>query len=311
MRCSEGILVHSASATISAQYEYGPFGEVLRATGPMATVNPFRFSTKFQDDETGMLYYGYRYYDPSTGRWNSRDPFGERGGQNLQGFVRNSPTKRVDTNGGIDIEVEPICPQCHTRPNPLDANCRCTPRIPAPKCQSTVNERDRVVTVAKCEIMILFGHGFQGQPWSFNFESPCSAGGFAACYPGETNRRIQHPIPGVETHDEECVWLPEDPSHSLNNPWKTTIAMAWEDGFDLDIRHNLGTLIEGADKVAKELCKKKCCTEVIIRGHPFTPFAAGNKHVPPGFTISWNCTKKSGRFWSDDGKFNFPYNGSW
>jgi RHS repeat-associated protein len=57
----------------------GPFGEVLRATGPMAKVNPFRFSTKYQDDETDLVYYGYRYYNPSTGRWLSRDPLGEPG----------------------------------------------------------------------------------------------------------------------------------------------------------------------------------------------------------------------------------------
>jgi RHS repeat-associated protein len=57
----------------------GPFGEVIRATGPMAKGNPFRFSTKYQDDETDLLYYGYRYYNASTGRWLSRDPFEESG----------------------------------------------------------------------------------------------------------------------------------------------------------------------------------------------------------------------------------------
>ena len=35
----------------------------------MAKANPFRFSTKYQDDETDLLYYGYRYYDASKGRW--------------------------------------------------------------------------------------------------------------------------------------------------------------------------------------------------------------------------------------------------
>ena len=43
----------------------------------MAKANPFRFSTKYQDDETDLLYYGYRYYNASTGRWLSRDPIGE------------------------------------------------------------------------------------------------------------------------------------------------------------------------------------------------------------------------------------------
>ena len=58
-----------ANGAVAAQYEYGPFGELIRATGPMAKVNPFMFSTKFYDWETGLYYYGYRYYNPSTGRW--------------------------------------------------------------------------------------------------------------------------------------------------------------------------------------------------------------------------------------------------
>jgi RHS repeat-associated protein len=59
---------------VVGNYEYGPFGEVIRQTGPMAKANPFRFSTKYQDDETDLLYYGLRYYTPSTGTWPSRDP---------------------------------------------------------------------------------------------------------------------------------------------------------------------------------------------------------------------------------------------
>jgi hypothetical protein len=55
------VLVNAADGTNSAVYEYGPFGELLRATGPMAKANPFRFSTKYQDDETDLLYYGYHY----------------------------------------------------------------------------------------------------------------------------------------------------------------------------------------------------------------------------------------------------------
>jgi len=52
----------------------GPFGEVIRATGPLAKTNPFRFSTKYQDDESDLLCYGDRYYKPSTGTWINRDP---------------------------------------------------------------------------------------------------------------------------------------------------------------------------------------------------------------------------------------------
>jgi hypothetical protein len=59
-------LVKADGSGLTAQYAYGPFGELLRATGPMAKANPFRFSTKYQDDESDLLYYGYRYYNAST-----------------------------------------------------------------------------------------------------------------------------------------------------------------------------------------------------------------------------------------------------
>ena len=70
-------LTKGTDGTIAAQYEYGSFGEVLRATGSMAKANLFRFSTKYQDDESDLLYYGYRYYNAGTGRWLSHDPLKE------------------------------------------------------------------------------------------------------------------------------------------------------------------------------------------------------------------------------------------
>jgi hypothetical protein len=50
-------LVNADNGTVAAEYEYGPFAELVRATGPLASVNPIRFSTKFTDDETGLMYY--------------------------------------------------------------------------------------------------------------------------------------------------------------------------------------------------------------------------------------------------------------
>jgi RHS repeat-associated protein len=95
-------LVGAASGAMVARYEYGPFGELLRATGPLAFVNPFRFSTKFCDDEAGFYYYGYRFYDPSTGRWPSRDPLQERGGVNLYAFLHNAAISQIDFLGLAD-----------------------------------------------------------------------------------------------------------------------------------------------------------------------------------------------------------------
>ena len=83
-----------------AEYEYSPFGELIAQNGPYAEENPYRFSTKYQNEYLGGLYYyGYRYYDASTGRWPSRDPIQEEGGYNLYGFVRNGPANEVDALG--------------------------------------------------------------------------------------------------------------------------------------------------------------------------------------------------------------------
>ena len=69
----------------------------------------------------GVRYYGYRYYDPVTGRWPSRDPIEERGGVNLYGFVGNDGLNRNDylglatvfplpDSGGIEIDIPPVDP---------------------------------------------------------------------------------------------------------------------------------------------------------------------------------------------------------
>lgn len=92
-------LFKAADGTVSAIYEHGPFGELLKSSGAMAKANPIRFSTKYQDDETELLYYGYRYYDPRAGIWKSRDPIGERGGGHLYGFVANDGINDEDDLG--------------------------------------------------------------------------------------------------------------------------------------------------------------------------------------------------------------------
>ena len=92
------------------------FGNVATQTGE--SVSSFAFSTKFLDAETEFLYYGYRYYDPVTGRWQNRDPIVEAGGPNLYGFVENAPLDRFDILGmvsrwytlGFDADAYGIVP---------------------------------------------------------------------------------------------------------------------------------------------------------------------------------------------------------
>jgi RHS repeat-associated protein len=99
-------LVNAGDGTVVGNYEYGPFGEVIRNSGPMGKNNPFRFSTKYQDDESDFLYYGYRYYKASTGTWVNRDPKKEKGGLNLYGFIRNDGVNKCDFLG-LDVNDPP------------------------------------------------------------------------------------------------------------------------------------------------------------------------------------------------------------
>ena len=100
-----GALTDAGNGAVTARTKYGPFGEPLRETGTLAKKNPFRFSTKFNDNETGLLYYGYRYYNPSTGRWKSRDPLEEQGDLNLFNFVGNKPEGAIDPLGLLGVQL--------------------------------------------------------------------------------------------------------------------------------------------------------------------------------------------------------------
>ncbi len=101
-------LVDEAGAIV-ARYEYDPFGNEIRAEGDDAQNNPFRFSTKYLDAETGLYYYGFRYYVPEIGRWISRDPIEERGGINIFSQSDNNPINYFDMLGlTVAYKGEPI-----------------------------------------------------------------------------------------------------------------------------------------------------------------------------------------------------------
>jgi RHS repeat-associated protein len=91
----------STDGELLAHYEFSPFGETVVSTGPLAKSNPFRFSTKWFDNDTGLGYWGYRWYGPGMGRWINKDPLREKGGIAIYQFVRNAPTVRWDMLGCI------------------------------------------------------------------------------------------------------------------------------------------------------------------------------------------------------------------
>jgi RHS repeat-associated protein len=98
-------LVNATNGTISAQYDYSPFGEKLRASGTMAFVNTFGFSSQYEDPITRRVLYLFRPYNPSTGGWDSRDPIEEQGGLNLYAFVANDVINSIDIFGSKKLKL--------------------------------------------------------------------------------------------------------------------------------------------------------------------------------------------------------------
>lgn len=94
-------VVDAASERVVATFDYTPYGELVAESGDPAAIAavPFRFQTKYYDRETGLLYFGHRYYVPSTGKWLTRDPLGEEGGLNLTQSFGGDPVNGVDATG--------------------------------------------------------------------------------------------------------------------------------------------------------------------------------------------------------------------
>jgi RHS repeat-associated protein len=116
----------NSSGTVIAKYEYDAFGNTLVSSGTHAALFIHRFSTKPLDIETGLYYYLYRWYDPLTGRWKSRDTIGEMGGVNLYGFVGNDGVNWFDFLGldrlNVTIYPKPYKLEPPETPTPDDKN---------------------------------------------------------------------------------------------------------------------------------------------------------------------------------------------
>ena len=92
------IALTDASGSVVSTFRYTPFGQLSARTG--SVLPRYLFSSKEFDRAVGLYYYGYRYYAPRLGRWMTRDPIGERGGQNLYSYIIN-PGWLIDSGSSI------------------------------------------------------------------------------------------------------------------------------------------------------------------------------------------------------------------
>ncbi len=86
------------SGNVVQTYEYDSFGNIVRQTGTIP--NPYTYTAREYDEESGLYYYRARYYDAKTGRFLQEDPIGFDGGDvNLYRYVRNGVISSTDPLG--------------------------------------------------------------------------------------------------------------------------------------------------------------------------------------------------------------------
>jgi RHS repeat-associated protein len=88
----------NSTAVLTNTYTYDSYGKLTASAGTLT--NPFQYTGREFDPETGIYFYRARYYDPAFGRFVSEDPTGFRSDDlNLYRYVHNSPINYTDPSG--------------------------------------------------------------------------------------------------------------------------------------------------------------------------------------------------------------------
>ena len=98
--------VYDESGNLVTSYDYTPFGAVT-STGSLN--QPIQWSSEVYDEELALVYYNYRHYNPTDGRWIARDPIGESEYYNLYNYSINCPIRYFDHIGSTVYAFDGTC----------------------------------------------------------------------------------------------------------------------------------------------------------------------------------------------------------
>ncbi|MDG4551042.1 MAG: RHS repeat-associated core domain-containing protein [Candidatus Contendobacter sp.] len=102
---SPRLVVNTADGAVAQRLDYDVWGRVLQDTNP--GFQPFGYAGGLYDQDTGLVRFGARDYDPETGRWTAKDPILFAGGDaNLYAYVQNDPVNWVDTKGLLQEDID-------------------------------------------------------------------------------------------------------------------------------------------------------------------------------------------------------------
>jgi RHS repeat-associated protein len=96
-------VIADVSGNVVKRIDYDSFGNIINDSNPTFEV-PFGFAGGLHDRDTGFVRFGYRDYDPDTGRWTAKDPILFAGGDtDLYGYCLNDPVNFVDPSGLLNL----------------------------------------------------------------------------------------------------------------------------------------------------------------------------------------------------------------
>ena len=206
------------------------------------SVRPLKPS-KLAENAVHVADYIYRYYDPLSGRWPSRDPIEERGGLNLYGFVGNDGVNWLDILG-------------------------------------LATEKDgNKINVDSCTVYLYYGHLDDKDVLDWEFNGRCALGGAIGCWPKRNNNITppKHPsknpdipatnrLPNMPGHDNKMfVYDGSNLTHNHDLRKKANNVESsgdWEldPGNNTDVEHSMPHALDEAtsDKNIQEILDKLC-----------------------------------------------------